>query len=389
MRDSFVAEAGEHAMVITCYPLLYRDFDWLRRVKWSGVVLDEAQNIKNSSTRQSQAARALQASYRIALTGTPVENNVGDIWSIMDFLNPGLLGSKATFRERFQHPIQTGTDPYAREALRRCTAPFILRRLKTDRNVVPDLPEKREARVFCSLTREQVTLYEAVVSELADVVRTLGSRERQGVVLAALTRLKQVCNHPVHFLGDDSALRDRSGKLTRLVEMLEEVLEQGAAALVFTQYAAMGRLLQQHLQQEFGVAVPFMHGGVPRMERDNMVKSFQTENGPPIFVLSLKTGGTGLNLTRASHVFHYDRWWNPAVENQATDRAFRIGQSRDVMVHKFVCAGTLEEKIDAMIEDKKTLAGDVIAIGEAWLARLGDEQLFDLLALAQETRADE
>jgi SNF2 family DNA or RNA helicase len=376
-------------MVITCYPLLYRDFDWLRRVKWSGVVLDEAQNIKNSSTRQSQAARALQASYRIALTGTPVENNVGDIWSIMDFLNPGLLGSKATFRERFQHPIQTGTDPYAREALRRCTAPFILRRLKTDRNVVPDLPEKREARVFCSLTREQVTLYEAVVSELADVVRTLGSRERQGVVLAALTRLKQVCNHPVHFLGDDSALRDRSGKLTRLVEMLEEVLEQGAAALVFTQYAAMGRLLQQHLQQEFGVAVPFMHGGVPRMERDNMVKSFQTENGPPIFVLSLKTGGTGLNLTRASHVFHYDRWWNPAVENQATDRAFRIGQSRDVMVHKFVCAGTLEEKIDAMIEDKKTLAGDVIAIGEAWLARLGDEQLFDLLALAQETRADE
>lgn len=384
MGDSFVAEAGRHAIVATCYALLYRDYAWLRRVAWSGIVLDEAQNIKNADTRQSQAARALQSDYRIALTGTPVENHVGDLWSIMDFLNPGLLGSRAAFRDRYLRPIQAGTDPYAREALRRRTAPFILRRLKTDRDVVPDLPEKREARVFCPLTREQAGLYEAVVRELATAVRDKSGLARQGLVLATLTHLKQVCNHPAHYLGDGSQLGDRSGKLTRLSEMLAEAVDEGAAALVFTQYAAMGALIQQHLQQEFGCAVPFLYGGSSRAARDEMVTAFQSADGPPVFVLSLKAGGTGLNLTRASHVFHYDRWWNPAVENQATDRAFRIGQTRDVMVHKFICAGTLEEKIDAMIESKTALAGEVIASGEAWLTKLSDDQLYDVLALSQE-----
>jgi hypothetical protein len=384
MGDSFVAEAGRHAVVATCYALLYRDYAWLRRVAWSGIVLDEAQNIKNADTRQSQAARALQSDYRIALTGTPVENHVGDLWSIMDFLNPGLLGTRAAFRDRYFRPIQAGTDPRAREALRRRTAPFILRRLKTDRDVVPDLPEKREARVFCPLTREQAGLYEAVVRDLSAAVRDQGGIKRQGLVLAALTHLKQVCNHPAHFLGDGSPLGGRSGKLTRLSEMLEEVVDEGAAALIFTQYAAMGALIQQHLQQELGCAVPFLHGGSTRAARDEMVAAFQGADGPPVFVLSLKAGGTGLNLTRASHVFHYDRWWNPAVENQATDRAFRIGQTRDVMVHKFVCAGTLEDRIDAMIESKTALAGEIIASGEAWLARLSDDQLYDVLALSQE-----
>jgi superfamily II DNA or RNA helicase len=384
MGDSFVAEAGRHAVVATCYALLYRDYAWLRRVKWSGIVLDEAQNIKNADTRQSQAARALQSDYRIALTGTPVENHVGDLWSIMDFLNPGLLGTRAAFRDRYSRPIQAGTDPHAREALRRRTAPFILRRLKTDRDVVPDLPEKREARVFCPLTREQAGLYEAVVRDLAASVRDTSGITRKGRVLAALTHLKQVCNHPAHFLGDGSALSDRSGKLIRLSEMLAEVVDEGAAALVFTQYAAMGALIQQHLQQEIGCAVPFLYGGSSRAARDEMVAAFQRADGPPVLVLSLKAGGTGLNLTRASHVFHYDRWWNPAVENQATDRAFRIGQTRDVMVHKFICAGTLEERIDAMIESKTALAVEIIASGEAWLTELNDDQLYDVLALSQE-----
>jgi hypothetical protein len=385
VSGTFAEEAAAAGIVVTSYNLLYRDYASIRQVAWAGLILDEAQNIKNPDTRQAQAARALQADYRIALTGTPVENQVGDLWSIMDFLNPGLLGARTAFRETFALPIKTGIDLTARDRLRQTTAPFVLRRLKTDRDIIRDLPEKREASVYCTLTREQASLYQGVLDELgASLKNGAAGISRRGLVLASITRLKQVCNHPAHFLGEDGELGGRSGKLDRLREMVEEVVAAGEGALVFTQYAAMGKLLQRHLQQEFGCFVPFLHGGTPRAERDAQVAAFQAHAGAAVFVLSLKAGGIGINLTRANHVFHFDRWWNPAVENQATDRAFRIGQTRNVMVHKFVCGGTLEDRIEAMIREKSALADDLVASGESWLTELNDTDLRDALALAQD-----
>jgi hypothetical protein len=389
LGQAFAEEAPQHALVVTGYALVPRDYAALRQVSWAGVVLDEAQNVKNPETRQSQAARALAAEYRLALTGTPVENHVGDLWSIMDFLNPGLLGSRRSFREKFQAPIQAGADPEARGRLRRATAPFVLRRLKTDRSVIADLPEKTEARVFCPLTREQAALYAAVLQELEASLEGAAGIARRGLVLAIITRLKQVCNHPAHYAGDGAELAGRSGKLDRLTAMLDETLDAGDRALVFTQFAAMGALLQRHIGQTFGFEPPFLHGGVPLAARDRMVAAFQAAGGPPVFVLSLRAGGTGLNLTAASHVFHFDRWWNPAVENQATDRAFRIGQTRNVLVHKLVCAGTLEERIDALIASKTAVAEEVIGSGEAWLTELPDEQLKRVLALSPDAVVDD
>ncbi len=382
---AFAQEAEKHAIVLSTYALLHRDLEFLQGIAWGGVILDEAQNIKNPETKQARAARSLTAGYRAVLTGTPVENNVGDLWSIMEFLNPGLLGTQAEFKRRFFIPIQAEQDAEAATRLKRLTGPFILRRLKTDKSIIADLPEKMEMKVFCTLTKEQASLYEAVVR---DADRTLDAAEgiqRKGVVLATLSKLKQVCNHPAQFLGDNSSIPGRSGKLARLTEMLEEVLEVGERALVFTQFAEMGAILQRHLQESFGREVLFLHGGVPKGQRDRMVERFQdAEAGPPVFLLSLKAGGTGLNLTRANHVFHFDRWWNPAVENQATDRAFRIGQTRNVQVHKFICAGTLEEKIDEMIERKQAVAETVVGTGEGWLTELSNQQLKDILALRRE-----
>jgi SNF2 family DNA or RNA helicase len=260
----------------------------------------------------------------------------------------------------------------------------VLRRLKTDKSVIADLPEKNEMRVYCSLTKEQASLYQAVVDDAARAIEAAAGMKRRAVILTTLLKLKQVCNHPAQFLGDNSAVPGRSGKLARLGEMLEEALSEGDRALVFTQFAEMGEIVKRHLQDAFGREVLFLHGGVPKGRRDEMVERFQGPNGPPVFVLSLKAGGTGLNLTAANHVFHYDRWWNPAVENQATDRAFRIGQTRDVQVHKFVCAGTLEEKIDEMIETKKDVAERVVGTGEAWLTELSTAELKDLFALRRE-----
>ncbi len=382
--DAFEKEAARHALVLSSYALLHRDLPALQGVRWSGVVLDEAQNVKNPETKQARAARALPAEYRIALTGTPVENHVGDLWSLMEFLNPGFLGSQAEFKKTFFVPIQAGHDPEAAARLRRLTSPFVLRRLKTDKSVIADLPEKMEMKVFCTLTREQASLYAAVVADAAEVLERAEGIQRKGVVLATLSKLKQVCNHPAQFLKDNSPLPGRSGKLARLAEMLEEILEVGDRALVFTQFAEMGALLQRHLQETFGREALFLHGGVAKGQRDRMVERFQAASGPPLLVLSLKAGGTGLNLTRATHVFHFDRWWNPAVENQATDRAFRIGQLRRVQVHKFVCAGTLEEKIDAMIEGKKEVAERVVGTGEGWLTELTTAQLMDLMTLRPE-----
>ncbi len=378
-------EARKHAVVISTYALLQRDLEHLQPVSWAGVVLDEAQNIKNSETKQARAARELNAGYRIALSGTPVENHVGDLWSILEFLNPGFLGTRADFKRTFFLPIQTGRNPQAAERLKRITTPFILRRLKTDRSIIADLPEKMEMKVFCSLTREQTSLYASVLREIESPLARAEGITRKGIILATLSKLKQVCNHPAHFLGDNSSIPDRSGKLSRLTEMLEEVLEAGDRALVFSQFAEMGAILKKHLQAEFGFEVPFLHGGVLRSRRDEMVERFQNDDrGPQIFVLSLKAGGTGLNLTRASHVFHFDRWWNPAVEQQATDRVFRIGQKKNVQVHKFVCAGTLEEKIDEMIEKKRAIAEQVVGTGEGWLTELSNDQIRELFALRKE-----
>jgi SNF2 family DNA or RNA helicase len=383
---AFVKQVEKNALVLSSYSLLYRDRELLEKVPWAGVILDEAQNIKNPQTKQAQAARALKGEYRIALTGTPVENHVGDLWSILELLNPGWLGSHADFRKTFFLPIQAQQDADAAANLKRLTSPFILRRLKTDRAIIADLPEKLEMKVYCNLTREQATLYAAVVEELNHTIESKEGIQRKGVILATLTRLKQVCNHPAHFLGDHSPLADRSGKMARLTEMLEEVLEAGERALVFTQFTEMGELLKKHLQETFGREVLFLHGGTPREQRTRMVERFQAAEGdsPPIFLLSLKAGGTGLNLTAATHVFHFDRWWNPAVEDQATDRAFRIGQERNVQVHKFVCVGTVEEKIDDMIERKQQVASSVVTAGEAWLTELNNDQLRDLFALRQE-----
>ena len=384
--DEFLAAADEHDVVISTYGLARRDVDDLEQVRWSDVILDEAQNIKNPHTKQAQAVRRLPADNRIALTGTPVENRLSELWSIMQFLNPGYLGSQTRFRKELALPIERYGDPGATQRLRGLVNPFVLRRVKTDPAIIHDLPDKLEMKVYCNLTSEQATLYEAVVRESLERIESSEvGIERRGVVLGSLTRLKQVCNHPAQFLGDGSALAGRSGKLERLGEMLEEALSVGDRALIFTQYAQMGHMLRAYLQGLFGVEVLFLHGGTPQKQRDRMVARFQARGqGPPLFILSLKAGGTGLNLTAANHVFHYDRWWNPAVEDQATDRAFRIGQTRDVQVHKFLCAGTLEERIDELIESKKALAESVVSAGEGWLTELTTDELRDLMALRQE-----
>jgi SNF2 family DNA or RNA helicase len=381
---AFRLEAGRHALVVSSYALLHRDQAVLEEIDWAGVILDEAQNIKNAETKQARAARSLTTGYRIALTGTPVENNVGDLWSLMEFLNSGFLGSHSGFRKRFFVPIQVYSDRNVSERLRRITGPFILRRLKTDKSIISDLPEKLEMKVFCNLTKEQASLYEAVVKDTQEAIESAEGIERKGLVLATLMKLKQVCNHPAQFLKDNSAVDGRSGKLARLGEMMEEVLGAGDRALIFTQFTGMGDILQRHLQETFGVEVMYLHGGSTKKQRDAMVERFARQDGPRVFLLSLKAGGTGLNLTGANHVFHFDRWWNPAVENQATDRAFRIGQTRNVQVHKFVCVGTLEEKIDEMIERKKDVAGLVVGTGEAWLSKMSNAELRALFALRKD-----
>lgn len=388
--EAFVEAAQQHDLVISTYGMARRDVDDLVKISWSDIILDEAQNIKNPSAKQTRAIRKLKGDNHVALTGTPVENRLSELWSIMQFLNPGFLGTQKRFRETFALPIERYHNETAATRLRGMTGPFILRRLKTDATIIQDLPEKLEMKVYCSLTSEQATLYQAVVAESllkveqAEDGETASDFSRRGAILGSLLRLKQVCNHPAHYLGDGSALSRRSGKLERLTEMLEEVLSVGDRALIFTQFAEMGRLLQGYLQSLFGVEALYLHGGTSPKQRDRMVARFQGKGGPPIFILSLKAGGTGLNLTAANHVFHFDRWWNPAVEDQATDRAFRIGQTRDVQVHKLICAGTLEEKIDALIESKKALVQNVIGAGENWLTELSTDELRRLIALSGE-----
>ena len=381
-HDFLESVAGKD-VVITTYALAQRDEEDLSAVPWSHVVLDEAQNIKNQAARQTQSIKRLKAEQKIALTGTPVENRLSELWSIMDFLNPGYLGSAESFRKDFVLPIEKYKNKRRSEALRSIIQPFILRRLKTDPTVINDLPDKIEMKVNCNLTPEQASLYAAVVEEMLGRIESTEGIERKGQILAALTKLKQICNHPALFLQDGSPLDGRSGKLSRLEEMLYEAAAEGDRALIFTQFAGMGAMLRHDLQEKLGIEALFLHGKTSKKQRDDMIQRFQA-GGSPIFILSLKAGGFGLNLTAANQVFHFDRWWNPAVENQATDRAFRIGQKKNVFVHKFVCLGTLEEQIDQMIEQKKALAESVIGTSEAWLTELSNDALRQMLTLRRE-----
>lgn len=383
LTRSFKKEAQEYDMVITTYALAYRDERYISEVEWERIILDEAQNIKNPAAKQTQAIKRLSAQHKVALTGTPVENRLSELWSIMDFLNKGYLGSQKGFKTKFSTPIERRHDAERAETLKVLIQPFVLRRLKTDKSIIKDLPEKVEMKVFCHLTKEQATLYEAVVQEMLDQIEESEGIQRKGLVLSTLMKLKQVCNHPAQFLHDKSAIPDRSGKLTRLKEMLEEALSEGDKALIFTQFREMGGMLHAYLQGELDCETLFLHGGTRKKKRDTMIERFQSERGPPLFVLSLKAGGLGLNLTQANHVFHFDRWWNPAVENQATDRAFRIGQEKNVFVHKFVCIGTLEERIDQLIEQKKELADRIVGSGEEWITEMSTDQLRELFVLSR------
>ncbi|MFH9353465.1 SNF2-related protein [Kitasatospora sp. NPDC017646] len=372
-------------LVITTYGLVQRDLAALRAVRWRRVVADEAQHIKNSGTAQSRAIRALPVTrHRIALTGTPVENRLAELHAVLDFANPGLLGPAERFKERYAIPVEVHRNPERTAELRRRTAPFVLRRLKSDPAVAAELPAKQEMTVWCNLTAEQAGLYQAVVADLLQRVEGIRGVERRGTVLAAIGKLKQACNHPAQLLHDGSPLGDRSGKVARLAELLEESLAEGDRTLVFTQYAEFGTMLRPYLERRLGEEVLYLHGGVPRARREELVRRFQSPDGPRVFLLSLRAGGTGLNLTAANQVIHLDRWWNPAVEEQATDRAFRIGQRRDVQVRRLVCVGTVEERIDELLTTKRSLAETVVGEGERWLTDLPVEALRELVALTRE-----
>jgi SNF2 family DNA or RNA helicase len=387
---AFLEAANKHDIVITSYSLIQRDIKSLQGVYWQVIVLDEAQNVKNSEAKQSQAVRQIESTFRIALTGTPVENRLQELWSILDFLNPGYLGNRQFFQRRFAIPIEKYGDAASLNQLRSLVQPFILRRLKSDREIIQDLPEKQEMTVFCGLTADQAALYQKVVEESLAEIEAAEGLQRRGMILALLIKLKQICNHPSHYLKQDTLEQHHSGKLQRLEEMLETAIAEGDRALIFTQFAEWGKLLKPYLEKQIGRETLFLYGSTQKKQREEMVDRFQHDpQGPPVMILSLKAGGVGLNLTRANHVFHFDRWWNPAVENQATDRVFRIGQTRNVQVHKFVCTGTLEEKIHDMIESKKQLAEQVVGAGENWLTELDTNQLRNLLILDRSAVIDE
>ncbi|MCY4273955.1 MAG: DEAD/DEAH box helicase [Gammaproteobacteria bacterium] len=378
---------NEHDVLITSFTLIRNDSALFKSQNWHRIVVDEAQNIKNPDSAQTRAICSLKSTHRIALTGTPVENRLMDMWSLFHFLTPGYLGNKTSFRKAYELPIQRERDPAKTKQLQNLVHPFILRRMKTDSNIIDDLPEKVEQKVYCNLTKEQASLYEATVKEVEQQLESVEGIKRKGLMLATLTKLKQICNHPSQFLQDGSAFAQiRSHKLLRLNEMVEEALAESSSMLVFTQFTELGEQLEKFLRNYHHCPVHYLHGGTSRKNREQMIESFQSTNTPVgIFVLSLKAGGVGITLTRANHVFHFDRWWNPAVENQATDRAYRIGQKNSVFVHKMITLGTLEEKIDQMIEDKRALAESIIGSDENWLTEIDNDQFRKLISLNHKT----
>ena len=370
-------------VVITSFTLARKDEKLLNGLDWQRLVVDEAQNIKNPKAAQTKAILKLSAQHRLALTGTPIENRLLDLWSIFNFLNPGYLGKESQFRQSFETPIQKNSDPTRAVILKKLVEPFILRRVKTDPTIIQDLPDKVEQKLFCNLTKEQAALYEALVKDVERQLQDAEGIQRKGLILSTLLKLKQICNHPMQFLQDGSAfIPERSHKLERLKEMIEEAIEKGESLLVFTQFTEIGEALERYVKHTLHYNTYYLHGGTVRNKREKMIAEFQDpETEASVFILSLKAGGVGITLTKANHVFHFDRWWNPAVEDQATDRAFRIGQKKNVFVHKFVAIGTLEEKIDQMIEDKKKLAGSIVGADESWLTELDNDAFKQLIRL--------
>ncbi|MBT2727687.1 DEAD/DEAH box helicase [Bacillus sp. ISL-75] len=381
-EEAFAEKAKDADIVLTSYGLSHIDLAEFESLIWSSIAIDEAQNIKNAQTKQSKAVRRLRGRHHIALTGTPMENRLSELWSIFDFTNHGYLGSLGQFQKKFVIPIEKDEKKDKVQQLQALIRPFLLRRTKKDEEVALNLPDKLEQKEYCPLTAEQASLYEQLIHDTFAEIEKLSGFERKGLILQMLSRLKQLCNHPALYLKEKSAgreLLERSNKLEKLVELIDAVLEQGESCLIFTQYIEMGEMIRSTLKKKFGIEVPFLNGSVPKVKRDEMIERFQNQEFP-VFLLSLKAGGTGLNLTAANHVIHYDRWWNPAVENQATDRAYRIGQSRFVHVHKMICTGTLEEKIDAMLE-KKQFLNDQIIQSENWITELSTDELKDLVYL--------
>jgi SNF2 family DNA or RNA helicase len=382
-KQTFAETSQTYDVVLTSFALARLDEKLLQSIEWHRVVVDEAQNIKNPHAAQTRAILKLAAPRRLAMTGTPVENRLRDLWSIFNFLNPGYLGKETQFRKTFEEPIYKGNDLASSATLKKLVEPFILRRVKTDKRIIDDLPDKIEQKMYCTLSSEQASLYEAVVKDVTEHLNDAEGIQRKGLILSTLLRLKQICNHPAQFLQDGSAFTtERSHKLQRLGEMIEEVIDSGESALIFTQFTEVGGELERYLEHTLHYNTYYLHGGTSVARRERMIAEFQDpETEPSLFILSLRAGGVGLNLTKANHVFHFDRWWNPAVEDQATDRAFRIGQRKNVFVHKFVAMGTMEERIDAMIEDKKRLSSLVVGVDESWLTELDNDTFKELIAL--------
>ncbi|MDR0270797.1 DEAD/DEAH box helicase [Paenibacillus sp.] len=398
-EESFRREIRQADIVLTSYATATLDQDILNAVTWESLCLDEAQNIKNAQTKQSSAVRSFPARHRIALTGTPIENRLSELWSLYDFMNPGYLGNLRAFSVRFIQPIEKEQDEERTQQLQKLVKPFMLRRKKKDPAIQLALPDKNEMKTYIHLTSEQGALYDQTVNELMSRVQKLEGIQRKGAILSALTHLKQICDHPLLLTGasseypenedqslDTETLLSQSAKLERLLDMVRELREEGDRCLIFTQYIGMGEMLQRVLQQELQEPVLYLNGSTSKSARDRMIDQFQSQTLPPedqpsVFILSIKAGGVGLNLTAANHVFHFDRWWNPAVENQATDRAYRMGQTKDVQVHKFISLGTLEERIDEMLESKQQLSDNVISSTESWITELSTEALKDLFTL--------
>lgn len=380
---------GSH-IVITSFGLLRRDKAVFQSMHWSRIIVDEAQNIKSPTAAQTKALCSLESGSRIALTGTPVENRLMDLWSIFNFLNPGYLGNKSVFRKAFELPVQKENDEKKTQMLKKMVEPFILRRVKTDKSIIKDLPDKIEQKVYCQLTKEQASIYQAIVDETQEKLRSASGIEKNAIFVSSLLKLKQTCNHPAQVLQDGSAFStERSVKLQRLIEMTKEIMISGESVLIFSQFTEVCSEIENIMRQH-GYLSYYLHGGTSRTKREKMITEFQNPESPPaVFILSLKAGGVGITLTKANHVIHFDRWWNPAVENQATDRAYRIGQQKTVFAHKYITSGTIEESIDRMLEDKQRVSDMIVGSDESWLSSLDSKSFIDLIKLKNQMVAEE
>lgn len=377
----FTSNSFQPNILLTTYGTVRSEDKRFAEREWSCIIIDEAQAIKNPAAGQTEAIKMLQSPRKIALSGTPVENRLSEYWSIFDFVNENYLDVLSKFRTNFSIPIERDRDEYRADIFKKMTAPFIMRRLKTDKSIIDDLPEKIEKDQICSLTKEQTLLYETTLREGMKVVEGSEGIKRRGIILKLMMQLKQICNHPAHFLKESTMKISDSGKTALLLDIVKQIYEADEKALIFTQYTKMGELLQNFLQATFHTEVPFLHGGLTRKKRDEAVEIFQGEAHCPFMILSLKAGGTGLNLTSASHVIHFDLWWNPAVEAQATDRAYRIGQKNNVLVHRMLTKGTLEEKINELLQSKKEIADMAISTENTWITEMNTGELHDLFAL--------